>query len=852
LRGRSASADADARVADKTKKKRYPSPLPFPVADGLPLVVEPDGALIFADGSCRAVVAVDQFLNLTSYGPLDKERICGELAALVNGLALNQDVQIVIESNPVQPDIALTSVRAAISTEHATLREVAGETLDWLEGELARSHVPALTGYLIIAPAPEAPLGIAGAIATAREMAGVRAPQEVDRRGLDAAVDDVLMQSKAMDLVAHRLRRSDVLALLWRTVNPGVPQPEGLAEAEDLADALMPPQWREQYGEIAHAQGGRTVYTRSLYLLGARETTSPGWLGELIALNCTTRFSWHVRGLDRDRERSRLLRKRRAFAGVLAGQIKRGTLTSTDAEANGIEATELAEDLLDATVGLVRSTFILTLQAPTLEDLDGATRRAMSIIRTRLGARAGRGRGYQGPLWKASLPLGQNAARGRAKRWRTETAGNSFPFLTHSPGTVTGLPLGFSSRGHELVLLNLIDPSLPNSVMVVTGRQGSGKTFLLQKLALWTLYGGGRVTVIDRAGHFQPLIEIAGGTYIAPGKEVAPKTVNLWDLPAGETLRKKIDLLVAAHEILLVNPGEKLDPEERSVVEQGIKAVYAQHGNGAELLVGEDAPLERELVSYLERQAARKGITAGERDMLRRLHATLLQYAGDGRYAHLVDRPTTVDINVPVLCFDLDELPDTLYALTLFTIAAAMAHRAKSTYDATRGTSQEMLIVDEGWFIAKYAGAARQLNDWARRSRHLGLLFAFASQQIGDMTDNDAARPIFDAASLKCVFKLHDVRPGDQDTIAWAQGVLHIAEEEARGLTRLRNGQMVLFRESKDGTQRRGEVDVMAPPLERWTFTTETWTDVPARNAAVARYGSMVAAIKHLASAEGR
>jgi len=45
---------------------------------------------------------------------------------------------------------------------------------------------------------------------------------------------------------------------------------------------------------------------------------------------------------------------------------------------------------------------------------------------------------------------------------------------------------------------------------------------------------------------------------------------------------------------------------------------------------------------------------------------------------------------------------------------------------------------------------------------------------------------------------------------------------------------------------------VMAPPLERWTFTTETWTDVPARNAAVARYGSMVAAIKHLASAEGR
>jgi len=42
----------------------------------------------------------------------------------------------------------------------------------------------------------------------------------------------------------------------------------------------------------------------------------------------------------------------------------------------------------------------------------------------------------------------------------------------------------------------------------------------------------------------------------------------------------------------------------------------------------------------------------------------------------------------------------------------------------------------------------------------------------------------------------------------------------------------------------------MAPPLEYWAFTTETWTDVPARNAAVARLGSVAAAIRHLAGKE--
>ena len=48
-----------------------------------------------------------------------------------------------------------------------------------------------------------------------------------------------------------------------------------IADAEDLAEALAPLSWREQYGEVAHERDSRTVYTRSLYLLGARETTSP-------------------------------------------------------------------------------------------------------------------------------------------------------------------------------------------------------------------------------------------------------------------------------------------------------------------------------------------------------------------------------------------------------------------------------------------------------------------------------------------------------------------------------------------------------------------------------------------------
>jgi len=169
-----------------------------------------------------------------------------------------------------------------------------------------------------------------------------------------------------------------------------------------------------------------TVYTRSLYLLTAKELTSPGYLGDLIAIECTARLSWHLRGLDNLRERARVLRKRKASAASVRRAYERKRLPSLDDEDALQEAGALAQDLHSAVEGLALSTVVLTLQAESQAALDTATRRALSLIGTRLGIVPGKGRGYQGPLWRASLPLGQNTARRRAKRWHTSAVGNGF------------------------------------------------------------------------------------------------------------------------------------------------------------------------------------------------------------------------------------------------------------------------------------------------------------------------------------------------------------------------------------------------------------------------------------------
>jgi ATP-dependent Lon protease len=78
--------------------------------------------------------------------------------------------------------------------------------------------------------------------------------------------------------------------------------------------------------------------------------------------------------------------------------------------------------------------------------------------------------------------------------------------------------------------------------------------------------------------------------------------------------------------------------------------------------------------------------------------------------------------------------------------------------------------------------------------------------------------------------------------------VLQISHREAPELTQLRNGHMMLFRESKDGSYRRGTVDVAADLLERWLFSSEPTYDIPTRLRMVAQTGHTWEAVKRLAA----
>src|SRR5207248_2094843 len=206
-----------------------------------------------------------------------------------------------------------------------------------------------------------------------------------------------------------------------------------------------------------------------------------------------------------------LKRRRRQLSLIATAAQINGREADVDAELASEEALKQLYDTRSSKNGLFKVGVYLTLFAGSAEELAEATERAESAIQNRMGAVLGRGTAHQLPLFQSTLPLGIDTAAGSC-RWLSGTLGNAIPYLSHSPGMKRGYPLGFTETGHEFVHYDAADPSLHNGIMNIAGRPGTGKTFLALSWALYTLLGGGRVTVVDRAGHYEMLRRFVGGT----------------------------------------------------------------------------------------------------------------------------------------------------------------------------------------------------------------------------------------------------------------------------------------------------------------------------------------------------
>jgi len=385
----------------------------------------------------------------------------------------------------------------------------------------------------------------------------------------------------------------------------------------------------------------------------------------------------------------------------------------------------------------------------------------------------------------------------------------------------------------------------------VFGGSGQGKSFFVQKFMLPFLLRDGWATAVDTVGGYETLCAIAGGKTVRLG---GPRTaaINIWDGPRAteEERAARLYFVGKAHEVLLAESGKAITGRVRGLIDAGVAAVYAGHRDATDAgrnpdgtrRTAADPPLERDLLAWLETQARQPEQDHEDRRLYKDVAAELTPYARGGRYAPLVDRPTSFDVDTRLLAFHIDprDLGTTtpVYAFVMFAMTD-IADRRDALAQAWgrrsgRGTVQHLLAIDEGWSILRHQAGQEWVAGIGRTGRHSGMVPMFVSQKLSDLTSNAAAAGYFDQTSLHFIFNMHDTNDeSGVDPRQWIAGKLRLTDGEAARIgtlagkeaadkKRLEYAQMFMIRTTKTASRpARGVVNVPSSPEEAWLFASD-------------------------------
>ena len=198
------------------------------------------------------------------------------------------------------------------------------------------------------------------------------------------------------------------------------------------------------------------------------------------------------------------------------------------------------------------------------------------------------------------------------------------------------------------------------------------------------LASGARGFVIDRAGHYEILTRlIDGAQQIEIGADDSPYALNPWDVPdPAKVSREKIAFLLALHQVMMGG----LDARQIGMIGAAIRAVYAK----AAALPGSQ-PRESMLQDELRAQAkeAQDADAVDVAATLRNLADRLAEYCGEGTYAYLLDRETTVPLEAPLVVFDTRRCPESELRLVMFQVMEYVTTTVERHWNAHKAAASK-------------------------------------------------------------------------------------------------------------------------------------------------------------------
>ncbi len=382
-------------------------------------------------------------------------------------------------------------------------------------------------------------------------------------------------------------------------------------------------------------------------------------------------------------------------------------------------------------------------------------------------------------------------------------------------GTHDGTP-AFLTRTREGAFLrfNPFSTELTNANMLVTGKTGSGKSFLIKQLLLQLQALNPRIAIVTKGADYRALIEVLGGQY----REIGLNTKlvkNPWDL-SGITHEPDSAQVAGVASLAFHMAGRtgSDDAVTLNFLEKAVRMTYER------LLAIGKTPRFSDLKWTLEHYPFENGVIE---QLAHLLVLKLNRWTGEGVYAQLFDRDTSSELEKAedIICYDIDGLKESpeLQAAVAFTIARAIDQQI-GRKDASGNLRPAIAVFDEVWaMLADPVLGTQILNAFRTARKRYGSIIA-ASQGIEDFVGTAESPHIIGLAILQNTeAKFLCAQLGELSRL---REVLHLSEPALEAVKELRNvpghfaeSYLLVVNQPESSTV----IQLTATPFDYWATT---------------------------------
>lgn len=554
-----------------------------------------------------------------------------------------------------------------------------------------------------------------------------------------------------------------------------------------------------------HFQLG-TRFARTYYVYGYPRQLYTGWLSNMVNLDEVIDLSMFIYPVESQVVLDNLRKKVSQLEAGLQIDAEKGRVRDPGKQAAIQDAEEMRDKLQVGEERFFRFGLYFTIYATSMDELEFVSHKVESILGQQLvyskpaTAQQEQGLNNTVPQFVDQMQIRRNMSTGALS--------TSFPFTSADLSQDNGILYGINMHNSGLVIFDRF--SLENSNSVVFAKSGAGKSFTVKLEALRSMMFGTEVFIIDPENEYQRMAEAVGGAYVRLSLNSTTR-INPFDLPqvvdseeADNALRSN---LITLHGLLRLMMGgaqaqmlggqatltPALTPVEESDLDAALIDTYAKAGITNDPLTHNSPP---PTIAHLYDTLLHMGGTGPQLAQRLRKYTT-------GTFAGIFSQPSNIDINNPLVVFNIRDLEDELRPVAMYIVLNFIWNKTKS--DKRR----RILIVDEAWQLMKYEDSANFLFSLAKRARKYNLGITTITQDVEDFMGSRMGRAIVANASMQILLKQS---PSAVDVLS---DVFKLTSEEKKRLSQFPVGQGLFF-----AGQNHVHIQIAASPTETGLITT--------------------------------